>query len=63
MILSIHLWLLHSQEMLHLIAEQGRSFGQQEYANTLKLIVQSQHSFDIEGLLELLSQYFSVDNV
>ena len=52
--------------MLHLIAEQGRSFGQQEYANALKLIAQSQRSFDNEGLqkrLELLSQHFSVDNV
>lgn len=57
---------VHLQEMLHLIVEQGGFFSQHEYANALKLIAQSQRNFDYDGLqkrLEILAQYFSVDNV
>ena len=52
--------------MLHLIAEQGRTFSQHEYANALKLIAQSQRNFDYDGLqkrLDQLAQHFSADNV
>jgi len=52
--------------MLRLIAEQGRFFSQQDYANAMKLIAQSQRAYDHDGLqkrLELLASHFSADNV